>query len=154
MPLVAYFIATCCLTSIEHYYGWLKYEWNGFDEDPSIYVLCCLISNFEAFRLLNLELFEALLLIKKLLIKLGVLEANSRSGVHFYTLVSRVIPSILVLLVTWGPLATREQITFNNYQNTRINATEKSLSQWKWKFDSECSESFTFRITLILILFN
>ena len=32
--------------------------------------LCCLISNFEAFRLLNLE---ALLLIKKLLIKkLGV----------------------------------------------------------------------------------
>ena len=42
---------------------------NGFDEDPSIYVLCCLISKFEAFRLLNLEVFEALLLIKKLLIK-------------------------------------------------------------------------------------
>ena len=31
--------------------------------------LCCLISNFEAFRLLNLEVFETLLLIKKLLIK-------------------------------------------------------------------------------------
>ena len=42
---------------------------NGFDEDLSNYVLCCLISNFEAFRLLNLEVFEALLLIKKLLIK-------------------------------------------------------------------------------------
>ena len=43
-------------------------------KDPSIYVLCCLISNFEAFRLLNLEVFEALLLIKKLLIKkLGVM---------------------------------------------------------------------------------
>ena len=43
---------------------------NGMDsEDPSIYVLCCLISNFEAFRLLNLDVFEALLLIKKLLIK-------------------------------------------------------------------------------------
>ena len=43
------------------------------DEDPSIYVLCCLflISNFEAFRLFNLELFEALLLIKKLLVKTG-----------------------------------------------------------------------------------
>ena len=40
----------------------------GFDEDPSIYVLRCLISNFEDFRLLDLELFEALLLIKKLLI--------------------------------------------------------------------------------------
>ena len=44
---------------LEHYYGKLKYEWNEFDEDPSIYVLCCLISNFEAFRLLNLEVFEA-----------------------------------------------------------------------------------------------
>ena len=32
-------------------------------------LLCCLIANFEAFRLLNLELFEALLLMKKLLIK-------------------------------------------------------------------------------------
>ena len=53
---------------LEHYYGWLEYEWNGFDEDPSIYVLCCLISNLEPFRLLNLEVFEALLLIKKLLI--------------------------------------------------------------------------------------
>ena len=42
---------------------------NGIDRYPTIYVLCCLISNFEAFRLL----FEALLLIKKLLIKkLGV----------------------------------------------------------------------------------
>ena len=54
---------------LEHYYGWLKYEWNGFDEDSSINVLCCLISNFEAFRLINLEVLEALLLIKKLLIK-------------------------------------------------------------------------------------
>ena len=36
-------------------------------------LLCCLNFNFEAFRLLNLEVFEALLLIKKLLIKkLGV----------------------------------------------------------------------------------
>ena len=34
-----------------------------------IYVLCCLISNFEAFGLLNSEVFEALLLIKKLIIK-------------------------------------------------------------------------------------
>ena len=31
-----------------------------------IYVLCCLISNFEVFRLLNSEVFEALSLIKKL----------------------------------------------------------------------------------------
>ena len=39
----------------------------------SIYVLCCLISNFEDFGLLNSEVFEALLLIKKLIIKkLGV----------------------------------------------------------------------------------
>ena len=61
------------LKKLEHYFGRHKYEWNGFDEDPSIYVLCCLISNFEAFRLLNLEVFEALLLIQKLLIKkLGV----------------------------------------------------------------------------------
>ena len=55
----------------------MKYEWNGFNEDPSIYVLCCLTSNFEAFRLLNLEVFEALLLIKKLLIKkLGVCDMS------------------------------------------------------------------------------
>ena len=41
-------------------------------------LLCCLIANFEAFRLLNLELFEALLLIKKLLIKkLGVLKLTN-----------------------------------------------------------------------------
>ena len=54
---------------LEHFYGWLKYEWNGFVEYPSIYVLCCLISKFEAFRLLNLEVFETLLLIKMLLIQ-------------------------------------------------------------------------------------
>ena len=52
----------------------------GFDEDPSIYILCCFISNFESFRLLNLEVFEALLLIKKLLVKkLGVVVLTSRA---------------------------------------------------------------------------
>ena len=39
-----------------------------------IYVLCCSISNLEAFRLLNFQVFEALFLIKRLLIKkLGVI---------------------------------------------------------------------------------
>ena len=50
-------------------------EW--IDEDPSIYVLCCLITNFEAFILLYLEVFEALLLIKKFVIKkLGVADLS------------------------------------------------------------------------------
>ena len=36
---------------------------------PAQYLFIVLLSNFEGFRLLNLEVFEALLLIKKLLIK-------------------------------------------------------------------------------------
>ena len=68
-PSVAYFIATRCLIFKNYSIIRVDSNMNGMDEDPSIYVLCCLISNFEAFRLLNLDVFEALLLIKKLLIK-------------------------------------------------------------------------------------
>ena len=73
---------------------------NGMDsmksEDPSIYVLCCLISNLEAFRSLYLyyiytvfiisdkeqgfKVFEALLLIKKMLIKNWVYSDNRSSN--------------------------------------------------------------------------
>ena len=45
---------------------------NGMDSMKTpVYYLCIVLLNFnfEAFRLLNLEVFEALLLIKKLLIK-------------------------------------------------------------------------------------
>ena len=39
-PSIAYFIATCCLIfknrALLRFQ--LKYEWNGLDEDPSIYV--------------------------------------------------------------------------------------------------------------------
>ena len=46
---------------------------NGIDSMKTpVFMYCvayCLIAHFEAFRLLNLEVFEALLLIKKLLIK-------------------------------------------------------------------------------------
>ena len=32
--IFAYFIATCCLIfkKLEHYYGWLKYEWNRYKQ--------------------------------------------------------------------------------------------------------------------------